>query len=73
MYYVVLALISIGIFLGGFILNFFARKEIKKMINNQIIIEQVSKFESNDEFNKLIKDIITEVKVTDEDIVSDPL
>ena len=81
MFNIIVALITIGILSIGFILNFVGRKMMKKLIhkqikedfNEEITSHQIKQLKENPNFNKLVKDIIAEQRVSDDDVVDDPL
>jgi len=81
MFYVIITLITMGILFLGFILNFFGRKMIKKLIykqikedfNEEITFRQIEQLKENSKFTKLVRDIIEEQSASDDDVVGDPL
>ena len=81
MFNIVVTLITIGILSVGFILNFFGRKILKKLIykqikedfNEEITFRQIEQLKENSKFTKLVRDIIEEQSASDDDVVGDPL
>ena len=77
MFNIVVALFTIGILSIGFLLNFFGRKTLIKLIEDEfskeITAHQIDKLKENFEFNKVVKEIIAEQEASDSDVVDDPL